>query len=254
MPIAPPPFEVAVVPKEAHVLPGEPIAVELSFTNLSANPLVLEQYPFEIQVAAGYQHDQLLYSVDGGTQSLEIPPQATINQSFTWDQTDAAGKQTSPGWYDITFTDIVIRQESASYSFNPGASVLIQYPQGAMEKTFNVEQSVTANGITFQLESVELKSTGITIKGLSMIPGYNLPSGQPGPSPDFWVNAEAEYSIDGGSPKPAGFSGIRFLETGVYHIWDNKLNPVPSDAGELTLRITRLGDQTGPWEFRIPLQ
>jgi hypothetical protein len=36
------------------------------------------------------------------------------------------------------------------------------------------------------------------------------------------------------------------------HIWNN-LDPVPIDAKELTLKITKLGDWEGPWEFKVPL-
>lgn len=39
--------------------------------------------------------------------------------------------------------------------------------------------------------------------------------------------------------------------------WGNDatwLDPVLSDAKELTFTITEFGDWEGPWEFRIPLQ
>jgi len=32
-----------------------------------------------------------------------------------------------------------------------------------------------------------------------------------------------------------------------------RLDPVPSDARELTFTITKFGDWQGPWEFHIPL-
>ena len=84
-------------------------------------------------------------------------------------------------------------------------------------------------------------------------PGYSLPQGAPLPAPPMMFHAEAEYSLDGRAFKKAGSSGIRPLENGMLHIWDN-LNPVPKTAKELTFRITKLGDWQGPWEFFIPLE
>lgn len=70
--------------------------------------------------------------------------------------------------------------------------------------------------------------------------------------PQFWIHAEAEYSIDGVAMKQAGPSGINFLQNGMRHVWN--LDPVPSDAKELTFRITKLGDWQGAWEFNVALQ
>ena len=64
---------------------------------------------------------------------------------------------------------------------------------------------------------------------------------------------EAEYSLDGGPMKKAGRSGIGFLENGMRHIWDN-LDPIPSDAKELTFTITRFSEWEGPWEFTASLE
>jgi len=212
----------------------------------------MSTYPPEIRVTPWQDHDQVLSSRAGGTQPLEIRPGDTIVMEFTWDQKDKEGTQVSPGWYAVTFKDINITQGDRRTTFNPTARVLIQYPQGAMEKSFDMNQSQTVNDVTVTLQRIELTFTGMAVYAFNAPPGYNFPSGQPLPAPSMMFHAEAKYSVDGGVSKLAGSSGIRPLENGILHIWDN-LDPIPVDAKELTFRITKLGDWEGPWEFKIPL-
>ncbi len=252
-PAPPPPFEVSVVPEEAHYLPGEPVAVELSITNVSSEVITMSPYPPEIQVTPGLDYHHVLFSQPGGTQSLEIKPDETVSVNFNWDQKDSLGEQVLPGWYNIRSGEITVRQGGSRITFTPGTRVLIQYPQGNMEKSFDLNQSQTMNGITITLQRIELTSTGMTVYAFNTPSGYSFPSGQPLPAPSMMFHAEAEYSVDGLVIKKAGSSGIRPLENGMLHIWDN-LDPVSSDAKELTFRITKLGDYQGPWEFEIPLK
>jgi hypothetical protein len=197
--------------------------------------------------------DHVLFSVAGGTQPREILPGETVSIDFIWDQKDKEGKQVPPGWYNIIFNDITVRQGGSTYGFNPGARILIQYPQGTMEKSLDPNQSQTVNGITVTLQRIELTATGMTVHAFNAPPGYSFPPGQPLPAPSMMFHAEAEYSVDGGAFKLAGSSGIRPLENGMLHIWDN-LDPIPVDAKELTFRITKLGDWQGSWEFKVPLE
>jgi hypothetical protein len=132
--------------------------------------------------------------------------------------------------------------------------MLIQPPQGVMEKTIKVNQSQTVGGITFTLQRLELTDTGLKVYAFNTPPEYSLPQGPMLPPPQLMgLHAEAEYRVDDGTAKQAGLSGIRFLDDGMLHTWDN-LDPVPSDARELTFRINKLGDWEGPWEFKIPLE
>jgi hypothetical protein len=252
-PAPPPPFERSVVPEEAHYLPGESVEVKLSLTNIASDTITMSPYPPEIRVTPWLDRDRVLSSRAGGTQPLDIEPGDTIALEFTWDQKNAEGEQAPPGWYAVTFKDISVTQGDRRTTFNPTAKVLIQYPQGAMEKSLDLNQSQTVNDITITLERVELTATGMKFYAFNTPPGYSLPLGQPGPAPSFWIHAEAEYSIDGGSVSKAGSSGIRFLDNGTRHTWNN-LDPVPSDAKELTIRITQLGDWEGYWDFRVPLE
>ncbi len=253
MPAPPPPFQMSVVPEEAYYLPGEIVEVKLSFTNVSSETIKLDRWPPEIQVTPRLNYDQVLFSVAAGTQPLEIKPGDTITLDFTWDQKDRVGRQVQPGWYNVIFKDITVRQGDSRYVFNPGARVLIQYPQGVMEKSFDLNQSQTVNGITVTLQRIELTFAGMTVYAFNAPPGYSFSPGQPLPAPSMMFHAEAEYSLDGIAFKKAGSSGIRPLENGMRHSWKH-LDPVPKGTKEITFVITKLSDREGPWEFKIPLE
>ncbi len=257
-PAPPPPFQRSVVPKEAYYLPGEIVEVKLSFTNVSSETIKLDRWPPEIQVKPTRQ-EGVVFSVAAGTQPLEIKPSETITVDFTWDQKDTEEKQVSPGWYNITFKDInVIYDTDRRRSVNPTATVLIQYPQGTMEKTIELNQSETVKEITVTLERIELTSSGVTVYAFGTLPGYRPP---PAASP--FMHVFAEYSVDGNAVKQAGSAGMQELEDGTRLIW-KRLDPIPSDAQELIFRISTITlsfapgkpDELvgGPWEFRIPLE
>lgn len=259
MPAPPPPFERNVVPEEAHYLLGEPVEVKLSITNTSSDTIVMSTYPPEIRVTPWQDHDQVLSSRAGGTQPLEIRPGDTIVMEFTWDQKDKEGTQVSPGWYAVTFKDINITQGDRRTTFNPTARVLIQYPQGAMEKSFDLNQSQTVNGITVMLERVELTIDGAGFYIFFIPPGYTAPPTGPRLPPippPMAIMAKAEYSFDG-MTRNARTAGFGTKDDGIKLVWGggpSKLDPVPSDAKELTFIITQLNDWKGPWEFKVPLE
>ena len=260
-PAPPPPFQGSVVPEEAHYLPGERVEVKFTLTNVSSDPITLDTYPPEMQVKPTRQ-EGIEFSIAAGTQPLEISPNDTITLEFTWDQKDAEGKQVSPGWYDVIFNDITIMQGSGhSYGLSPRGRVLIQYPQGAMEKTIELDQSRTANDITVTLESIELTATGMTAYAFGTLPGYASPSGPLATSP--FMHVFAEYSVDGGIVKQAGSAGMQYLENGTRFIWNRYVDPVPSDAKELIFRISTItlsfapdkpDELVGSWEFKVPLE
>lgn len=255
-----PPFRASLVPEEAVYLPGESVEVRLSFANTSADTFTISQYPPEIEVTPWLDRDQVLSSRPGGTQPLEIRPGETATLDFAWDQRDGQGQQAAPGWYAVTFKDITIQHGgTGTYGMSPTARVLIQHPQGAMEKTIDLDQAQTVNGITVTLQRVEMTADGAGFSVFFIPPGYSPPPATPGMPPmppRIAVAASAEYSFDGVT-RNAGTAGFNTRGDGMRLVWGvgmHKLDPVPSDAGELIFTITQLNDWQGPWEFRIPLQ
>jgi len=126
------------------------------------------------------------------------------------------------------------------------------FRQDVIEKTIQVNESQTVNGITITLERVELAPFAAMFWAFNIPPDYHLPQDRESPPPHLVLPAEAEYSLDGGPAIKAGPSRFRFYEEGMRHSW-KYLDPIPKGTKELTFTITRLGDWEGPWEFHIPI-
>jgi len=267
-PKGPPPpgplFIVVTLPHEARYLPGEPVAVQLVFTNVTTSPVTLEYLP-QIHVTKHLDTAPVLYSQVDAEQRVDTKPDEKIITDFIWDQKDTNGEQVPPGWYDITWKPPDSpRPIDGKIGLGSSAMVLIQHPQGAMEKTIEVNESRTVNDITVTLERVELTSREMKVYAFVTQPDYP-PTVQSSP---FW-NAATEYRIDGGAPVILPHPMMDYMENGTRFIWGGTtpkgtLDPVPSDAHELVFKIISMKVSTspddpqytveGPWEFRVPLE
>jgi hypothetical protein len=189
-----------------------------------------------------------------GSEELGLQPGEIAKYTLVWDQQDDSGQQVAPGWYYVDVQGITVTKgmpptRRTRMSFGAITKVLIQFPQGAMEKTIEVNQSQTANGITITLERVQLSAeetkfyafttTQLTEEGIDPLLAKLIP-------------IHAQYTVDG-STKDAGYAAERLSDQGTELIWDD-LDPLPSDARKLTFIITKFGDWQGPWEFYVPLQ
>jgi len=229
---------------------GKTADINLSFTNEASEPRTVTPFPPEIKIIElpDVKPPGIVvraFPVGNGELTLQLGESAS--HSVDWDQKNDSGEQVPPGWYSVEVT--------LATSRGSAMRVLVLPPEGVMEKTIDVNQSETVNGITITLERVELTATGMKVYAFNIPPDYNLPQGPMLAPPQFMaLHAFAEYSIDGGAMKQTFPSGIRFLENGMQHTWDEYLDPVPQNSHELTFRITKLGDWEGPWEFEIQLE
>ena len=227
---------------------GERTEINLSFTNEASGLRTISPFPPEIRIIELpnlQPPDSVLRAFHVGKDELALQPGESASYLVNWNQKDDSGEQVSPGWYSVEVT--------LASSRGSATRVLVLPPEGVMEKTIEVNQSQTVNGITITLERVELTATGMKVYAFNTPPDYNLPQGPMLAPPMFMIHAEAEYSIDGGAMKQAFPSGIRFLENGMLHTWDEYLDPVPKNSHELTFRITKLGDWEGTWEFTVSI-
>jgi flagellar hook assembly protein FlgD len=75
-----------------------------------------------------------------------LEPEEVATYTLTWDQRDDNGQQVDYGYY--TFR---IRTSIGGYGFD---GVLVQPPAGMIERTIEVNESQTVNGITVTLKHV----------------------------------------------------------------------------------------------------
>ncbi len=169
----------------------------------------------------------------------------------------------SPGYYFVDVFNVHVEGIEVGYNISHLSSltkVLIQFPQGAMEKTIEVNRSQTREEVTITLEKLELSASGAKVYALAQIPNYTspskvipleIPTPEPTPPLDIYPSP-AWYRLDNGIKREIGSPGFMWADKGFRLTWD-LIDPVPSDAKEITFAITNFGKWAGPWEYRIIL-
>lgn len=245
-------------------LSGEEIAVEISFRNVSGGMLQIAPFPPEVRIIRPIT-DREIRSFPAGTGAKSLDPGEVASVAVTWDQRDDQGQQVADGYYHLLVGPICMEERSETHEMSESVRLLILPVEGVLEKTVEVNESQTVNGITITLERVELTASGARFYAFHVPPDYKLfeqpaapgteaPQGLEPPPP--WMmelHAYAEYSLDGGLMKEAGWSGLGFREDGLRLSWI-MLDPVPKGTKELTFIITKLGDWEGPWKFQVSLE
>lgn len=272
MPVTPsmPPLEdnktigvlsVNATPDKSAYLPGEIIDINFSFTNTSPDRITIESFPPEIRIMSPDPSNEVLVMSAGDSQ-VNLGPGETVNHLITVGT--QGGNSLTPGWYEVDVDNVDIdvtatrATTSTNMSYGGVANFLVEYPQGAMEKIIEVNQSQAVNGISINLERIKLTEKGVSWYAFTTASVISSPQ-PPGPvypQPIQIVGVPAEYAIDGIS-RDAGYANFNLLENGTLLTWGSEpglLPPVPADAREMTIRITAFGDIQGPWEFYIPLQ
>ena len=256
---------LAVSDKNAY-LPGEPITIEFSLKNVTSAPLVISPNPPEIEIVLPTlltMEAEVFKSFAPVAGQVKLEPGEEVTYTLVWDQTDSSGHQAAPGYYNLNVKAKNIRiDDRTARGLGTGAMVLIRCPQGAMEKTIEVNQSQTVNGLTITLERVELTSTAAKFYAFTIPPDYHPPEGQDANIPPHRLpylsdmpEVHATYTVDG-ITKDALWADLGTRGDGITLAWANPfapIDPVPSDAKDLTFIITQFGDWEGPWEFKIPL-
>ena len=257
-PTVPPqlPLNIEAIPSQTAYLPGKPVRVTFSYTNAISESITLSLFPPEIQIIS-YRPDEIVRSFAAGTQEMELGPSEVVTHILAWDQRNDRGEQVAPGWYYVDTKDITVTKATPPGTIHMEicsiTKVLIQFTQGAMEKSIDVNKSQTVGGFTITLERVELSTEGASFYAFAIPPGYSPP--QPH-EPVLMFDAHAEYAVDGVT-RDAGYSAVEPEDDGLRLTWGYEpayLAPIPNDARELTFTITRLGDWEGPWEFHVSIE
>jgi len=260
-------LDVVAVSDRNTYLPGEPVTIEFSFINISSEPIVLSPDPPKMEIKLPGR-EGVVQSLAPGTGEVNLEPGENITYTLVWDQRDSSRQQVAPGYYN---TNIMARNMGINGTVAGGIGaavrVLIQCPQGAMEKAIKLNQSQTVNGLTITLESVGLTSTATRFHAFVIPPDYSPPEGEDAELPPHripYLNdlrpVHATYTVDGVT-KDARSADLDIRGDGIILAWAHPfdpLDPVPGDAKELIFTIPRFGDWKepweGPWEFRVPLE
>jgi hypothetical protein len=249
------PFKASMNLDGERFLPGVAIIYGMSITNLSSGVITINPFPPATQIKS-LDQDKVVYSEPAGTRTRDIKTEGPDSWYHTlpqWFQQDDSGNQVAPGWYELSCDYVIIEQAtSKSYTAHLTARCQIVSPVSAMNKNLDVNRSVTVEGTTATLERIEFNSVRTTVYILTVPPGYTLIPGKPPESTaQVLSKSTIEYSVDGGILQQPVSNRSEYNDKGARLIWE--LGSVPSSAKEFILRITRLGDQIGIWEFKISL-
>src|ERR1035437_3267770 len=177
--------QLKLVPSKMIYLPGEPVQMEITLSNASTGnvvPITVEPYPpiIYIVIPGGTpESTKLIKTLPTGSQNKTLATGEQVSYPVTWDQKDDNGKQVSPGWYyyegKYNMTNDVMGKTGTGVT---DRAFLIQYPQGAMQKTLALNQSQTISDFPFtsnngQKQSIPLiltlKSIELSEKGASFL-------------------------------------------------------------------------------------
>jgi hypothetical protein len=250
-------LEVAVVPPEMVVSPpGGKTEIELLFQNISSESLTVAPFPPAIQVVHS-RTGELVRSFPEGDERLELAPAEWLSYTLVWDQEDNNGEPVAPGWYSVTAGDVTLYQVTEPTEVHQSlflTYLLIQFPQGAMERVIEPNQTLPANDLSITLERVELSAERVVFIAFFTPADYSLPEESQGQKPEWVVPTSAQYTVNG-VIRDAGYAEVQYLDEGIRLIWGQYqpyLDPLPSDAWDLVFIVGN--DWPMPWEFTVPLQ
>lgn len=285
--------QIELIPDKPAYLPGEAVRMKLILTNASqgkVEPVIVTQLPPAVslvsssasassppglpgRVIPGSESSRPVKVFPAGTGEKTLALGEKVTFDLTWDQKDENGKQVSPGWYYYE-SNYNFRWQSAGTDVGSGVrdrAFLIQYSQGALQKTIELNQSRTITGLPLKVGNetkpvdvvINLKKVELNEKGAAF---YAVMSSPDNPVSGYnnmeWMGRiplSAQYLLDG-VVKEARAPNTKFSEGGIEFRWGaspddpNYLDPVSSDAKQLTFVIAGIGpDWKGPWDFNIQL-
>jgi hypothetical protein len=250
-------LEVLAVLDKPSYLPGETVGITLTITNVTAESLTLNNYPYTVEIYRDFVAETFFLGSGPG----HLTPGETRTYNFNWDQSDEEGTQVNPAVYWIRLLEIWITEDSSGIQHGEGyiieGDIIINYPQGAMQKTITVYQSQAIDDVTITLTRVELTATGMSVY-MEKIPVPPLTGGMPAGWFEYGsANFTVSYRFDDGRTFQTDIVGWLASENYVAYTC-TELYPAPSNAQTLFFTIdsmTLFEDGTyGPFEFEVPLQ
>lgn len=255
----PPSLTVGAIPEISSYLPGETVQVRIAFKNSGENPVQIKSFPPEISV--NNPSFGVVRSYPCGSDTITIESGGSYDYIMKWDQCNNDEKQTEPGIYSVEILDVsCVENGNEILYYSEGrdvAQVVIEYPGGAIEDKLFVNQSKNMGRYIVTLKSLILSPT--VSQAQILISSTDKPFFEPTvqsdvptpmPTPPN-LDPSGYYQIDNGTKKEFVSEGYKIINGDVMLLWD--FEPLPSDAGELYLVITKLGNQRDNCEFPVNL-
>lgn len=122
-------LDVNMATDKPSYLPGEPVTLTFTLTNITGKPLTLDNMPSDVEISHGIY---FIRSFDRGNEVISLEPGASTTFSLIWDQRDSGGAAVHPGVFDISTDYITITTKDplavVQENYNDVGTVIINYP------------------------------------------------------------------------------------------------------------------------------
>lgn len=174
------------------------------------------------------------------------------NTSYTYHLVVHTSVQTPPGEYYFQ-----VKTDVQSAMSETGTIKVTVLPRESITRSINANQTVTADGVSFTLQSVGFTNDKILVTAINTPQDYALPYG-PYLAPANFTNFEPEgsYAFDNEAVKFINSSQLSFLPEGMQFGWliDDQVPKGAKTFKFTTSTVSESGSQTeGPWIFTVPV-
>jgi hypothetical protein len=241
---------------KAAYLPGELINIQVELTNITHQPVVLNEFPPTLSLMQS-ESQKPVYTFNAGLVSRTLAPGETIAYNIAWNQLDDKGRHVSPGGYYLELEEVYRQGQSVHMDLVKPAGFAIlpaSYAGGAQRSVEGINRPLTLNGITVTLQQIEFNSAGITLSAfITAPPDYVLKDSAAGLSSAVDYRTQARYAVNGSWFAKTEPSFVEYFGSGMQQTWFIPLQS-PAEITDLNLVIDNIGSWAGPWEFRITLK
>lgn len=256
----PPSLSIYATPERPSYLPGEIIEIGITFKNNNKDQVIIDSFPPRITLKN--PTSGVVRSYPHGSDTITLESGESTDYILRWNQFDNNGNVIDPGIYFMEISDVSSTEKGKKrLIYSEGADiaqVIIQYPQGAIEKELLVNQSEILNGYIITLKTVTMNfnvsQAYIIIDScdnsfFEKADQSDKPT--PMPTPPLGLDPSGYYRIDDGPEKDFITTGYRIVGDKIVLLWD--FEPIPADAKNLHFVITGLGDWEGYCEINVDI-
>ncbi len=240
---------------KASYLPGEPVNIQVSLTNITSQPVEMKEFPPILSLMES-STQQPVYTFASGAMSRTLSPRETVSYILTWNQLDERNRHVAPGVYYLELEEVYSQGGPVRMDLTRPVyfSILPASGAGGLQAPQGLNQPVTANGITVTLTGVDSTPSGITVTAsITPPPDYVLKQTAAGLNPTLDYRSQARYALNGNWFEKTAPSYAEYFADRMEQTW-----LVPVGAGvqvdTLDLVLDNVGGWVGPWEFEISLK
>jgi hypothetical protein len=237
---------------KAAYISGEKVNIRMVWQNVTAQNLTVEQFPPIISLMQK-STGQPVFTFKAGQTALTLAPGEQAEYAAQWDQMDAYGRPAVPGSYYVELEELYYQGQAVPMKLSSPVEFRI-LPASGGEKTLELNQVQTVNGITVTLQRLVFSDSGTLITAAITPPAdYVLKASGAVLAPTKNYAAPSGYSLNRGLMQDAGLSTVEYFGSSMTHTWYIP-GPLPANTTDLVFMVNAVGSWVGPWQFTVAVK